>query len=426
MNPNLRVLATLAEDVEGRAEVRLDEVQARIRAARRRRHLGAVAGTVVAVVLALTAGTVAMSVLDKDESGPANPPRPAVRPTEKPQPPAPGSRSSRPLVWARGQTIHVGDRTVDVGGKVWEVTATDDGAVFMRAGHRDCFRIVGKDRAAVPIDGAGCNELYFTDGDGIEHIGTVYGSIIRGFELSTSSSGSTLEWFEPSSQGHPDGSGYEHTGEYVVYDTRERREVARFGSDAVPDRHGWDHLRMEAVFDDAVYWTPDDRGREWCASYSKYDGRCRRHTAVMRLDTSTGIQTKVGWSAYLEDRRSRPRSFLRQSDTPGTADPPLAFPENRAGYESLELERVGDRLVPSDENGDAVGVRVAGTGKPVRLRVPSGYRPSGAFSVIQWLDDDQVVVSPDEAEDLLVCRPSTGRCRLVATGVDLARFRAWG
>lgn len=425
MNPNLRVLATLAEDVEGRADVRLDEVRGRIRSARRRRQLGAVAGTAVAVVVALTAGSVAMSVLDKDASGPATPPGPAVTPTEKPQPPAPGPRSSRPLVWAVGTTVHVGDRYVDVGGRVLEVQGTDDGAVFMRAAHRDCFRIVGEDRAAVPIEDAGCNELYFTDGDGIEHIGTVYGSIIRGYELSASSSGSTLAWFEPSPEGHPGGSGYEHTGEYVVYDTRERREVARFGSDAVPDRGQRIRLRIEAVFDDAVYWTPDDRGREWCARYSRYYAACRRHTAVMRLDTSTGIQTKVGWSAYLEDRHSRPRRFLR-SHGPDSGEPPLAFPENRGGYESLELERVGDRLVARDENGDVAGVRVAGTGKPVRLRVPAGYRPSGAFSVIQWLDDDRVVVLPEESQDLLVCRLSTGRCRLVVTGVAVANFRSWG
>jgi hypothetical protein len=327
-------------------------------------------------------------------------------------------------VWAKGRTIHVGDRKVDAGGKVWEVQGTDDGAVFMRSVRGDCFRIVGEDGAAVPIEGAGCNELYFTDGDAIEHIGTVSGSIIRGYELSGSSTGSTLEWFEPSPAEHPGGAGYEHTGEYVVYDTRERREVARFGSEVRPDRHGGYDLRIEAVFDDAVYWIPDDRGREWCATYSKYYGTCRRHTAVMRLDTSTGIQTKVAWSAYLQDRHSRPRTFLRKPDTPDSVDNP--FPENRAGYETIELERTGNRLVARDENGDAVGVRVAGTGEPVNLRVPPGYRPSGAFHVFQWLDDDRVVVSPEEAEDLLVCRLSSGRCRLAATGVDVARFRSYG
>jgi hypothetical protein len=48
---DLKLLATRAETVTGRAERRLDEVHARIRAARRRRRTAMVGGVMAAVVV---------------------------------------------------------------------------------------------------------------------------------------------------------------------------------------------------------------------------------------------------------------------------------------------------------------------------------------------------------------------------------------
>src|SRR4051812_1992178 len=238
VNPeNLKVLAERAVTVEGRPEERLHEVHARIAAVRRRRQLGAVGAAVVAVVVALTAGVALLAVTHTDDTGPA---RPAPRPTSTPSVLVEESPSVRRLTYATGHHVHWGDRVIDVGGKVWNIQSTDRGAVFTRETTKDCDR-----------PSAGCNELWFTDGSEIVHIGTVYGSVIRGFSFLGSTSGSTAVWFEPSPQDHPDGSGYELTGEWVVYDLHERRELARMGAtrrDA--DRNGHPHLVIEAVFDD--------------------------------------------------------------------------------------------------------------------------------------------------------------------------------
>jgi hypothetical protein len=51
----------------------------------------------------------------------------------------------------------------------------------------------------------------------------------------------------------------------------------------------------------------------------------------------------------------------------------------------------------------------------VRLRLPAGDRNPDDLAITQWLDADRVVLvdtDSDDGTDLLVCRLSTGRCRL--------------
>ena len=58
------------------------------------------------------------------------------------------------------------------------------------------------------------------------------------------------------------------------------------------------------------------------------------------------------------------------------------------------------------------------TGRPVRLRLPAGVPELGRLAITQWLDADRVVlVAPHsyggaDGAELLVCRLSTGGCRL--------------
>ena len=272
---DLRELADRADPVQGRAAARVEEVRARVARVRRRRQIVAVAATVVAVVLALTAGSAVLSLRANDPP-PVKPP-PLPTPTTTPGTPE-LVQGARRLTWAEGRMIHWGDRTIDADGKVWEVTPTDDGVLFMRGAAKSCF-----------LHAAGCNELWFTDGNRISQIGTVDGSLVRGFDLETSASGSTVVWTEspggdPAMRAVPG-----RVGDTVVYDTRERREVARMRSDHPPYPTGWPGLQVQAVFDDAVYWTPDVQGDEWCAEYSRYYGTCRRYRAVMRLDTASGV-----------------------------------------------------------------------------------------------------------------------------------------
>lgn len=394
MNPeSLHVLAERAAVVEGRPDRRLNEVHARIAHARRRRQVGVVGAAVIAVVLALTAGRGLMALTDTDDTPPA---KPAPRPT--PTPHGPDQASRRQVVWAVGSTVHIGDRTVDVGRKVAGLAATDDGVVFTR-----------DDEAMPPgcgMNSGGCAVLYFTDGSDIFQIGRAFGTYIRGYRVEASSAGSTVVWFEPAPDERGHDASYEERGEYVVYDTAERREVARFGSAA---------SLVKGLYDDSVYWIPDDQGQEWCQDYSKYHGACQRYVSVMRLDTSTGIQAKVPWSVYTSDRRNQPRMFVRSTNPPDYPYNP--FPQGRPGAVTVEFGRVGDRLGVVDENGDAVAVQLASTGKPVRLRLPAGYHHDVELFFLQmWLDDDRLAISADNRGDVLICRLSSGQCRVAVRG----------
>lgn len=408
----LRDLAERAATVEGRSSTRLVEVHARIRSARRRRQVGAVVACVIAVLLVLAAGT-AVGKLTATTPPPAEPPPPA--PTGTPQPDD-EMTTTRQLVWAKGDTVHVGDRRIDVGGRVWEVQATDGGAVFIRQAHGDCGRYA-----------AGCNELWFTDGNEVAHIGTVYGSVIRGYHFLWSVDGSIAVWFEPSPKDHPHGSGYAFSGEWVVYDVQQRREVARMDSPGKDtDADGHPHLLIEQVFDDYVYWTPDDRDPEWCRKFSRPGVVCARHRAVMRLDTATGTQTKVPWSTYVTDRLNRLRMFF-----PSTYEPDFpynAFPGEHPGAETVGFHREGDRLVPDFYGGSGpVNIRRAGKLERVRLRMPVGYPRDGtSWSMPGWLDDGRVVLQAEHLADLLVCRLPDGRCRIAVRGVDQADFGSHG
>lgn len=366
---DLKVLAERASTVEGRSGTRLDEVRSRIQASRRRRQYGAVGATVVAVVLALTTGVGLLALTDPDRTPPAEP---APRPTATPGVPEDKAPSVRRLTYATGDTIHHGDRVIDVGGKVEDVTAPDDGVVFIRGGTeltRACRNY--------PVTG-GCDALWFTDGSDVVRIGTVFGTVIRGFRI-----------------------------EYVVYDTGERREVARFGSA---------NSHIQGVYDDYVYWIPDDA--TWCPDFAKYYGVCRRYQGMMRLEASTGIQTEVSLAAYRADRRSRPRAFTRPIRGEANAPGPVYD-------ESIGFLREGNRLVVDDGGGHAMSVRVARTGEPVWLRLPAGFRDVDWFPMFMWLDDDRVAVTADE-KDILVCRLSTGRCRVAVTGAPLTGFGGRG
>jgi hypothetical protein len=75
------------------------------------------------------------------------------------------------------------------------------------------------------------------------------------------------------------------------------------------------------------------------------------------------------------------------------------------------------------------------SGDPLRLRPPEGYERAASFTTFQWLDDDRVALmagagtmgsvpglEPDVPEvdtgygDIIVCRTSSGLCRVAVTG----------
>jgi hypothetical protein len=311
--------------------------------------------------------------------------------------------ADRLLTYSVGTVIHWGNRTIDVGQvargrdvrrlSLAYVDATDDGVVFITAlpSERDANGEIG-----VPY---GAASIWFTDGSAPVRIGTTSGSAVRGFGMGTSASGSTLAWKEP-------GDETSHTlaypfGPVVVYDTAQMREVARFGgADA----------EVLAVYDDVVYWSSGDAH---CAI--RADFGCYRPRWVMRFEKASGLQAQVGWAGYEADRRSRPGVLT------GPSDDSVA----RGGGPALRFVRRGGRLVADGgEPGAGFIPTLALTGRPVRLRMPAGDRTSDALAITQWLDADRVVlVAPHsyggaDGTELLVCRLSTGGCRLAVRFPD--------
>ena len=58
--------------------------------------------------------------------------------------------------------------------------------------------------------------------------------------------------------------------------------------------------------------------------------------------------------------------------------------------------------------------RDGGTGRPFEFEAPEGYPNAGPGWLVQWLDDDTVVIVQTRGgnDDLLECRHSTGACTL--------------
>jgi hypothetical protein len=135
----------------------------------------------------------------------------------------------------------------------------------------------------------------------------------------------------------------------------------------------------------------------------------------MRFDTASGQQTEVTGADYEADRLGRPGVLT------GPSDDSVAH----GGGPALRFVRRGGRLVADGgEPGAGFIPTLALTGRPVRLRMPAGDRTSDALAITQWLDADRVVlVAPHsyggaDGTELLVCRLSTGGCRLAVRFPD--------
>ena len=138
-------------------------------------------------------------------------------------------QGARPLVYADGSTVHVGDKTVEARDPVAFIDATDDGAVYEAA-----------------LDGT----LWFTDGTTTSMIGTsefTAAPTSHGGVVTTGDSGSLVVW------GDVSGRQERVPVEFVVYDTSRREEVAR-----IPfTEPGRCRQRGAYVDEDQVYFNPD-------------------------------------------------------------------------------------------------------------------------------------------------------------------------
>lgn len=382
MNPDLSPLVQHASLIDGQRPERLDEVHERIGVTRKRRQrsaLGAAAAVAAAVVtlVALVTG-----VIDQREADPVK--QPDVWPT-------------RPLTYAVGDTIHYGDRSINVGEEVQFLTVTDDGVAFVRE----------------PLTGQPGNKpLWFTDGSTVERIGTTYGSPARGYSVEAGDTGSLLVARD---DGEGGGRSYQ-----VVIDTSTgyvtHRESAEFGGKDVA---------VLSVYGDEIYFvytadTPCDLAG---------DRGCLRYRWVLRYRADGDVREVLSWPQYDQDLRSRPRTIV--GPDLGTPPVPGTFPLDILGPPSnhrwgLVFERQGTDLSARDYDGAReLTLRQARTGEPIRLSVPGATKAS-SFEFSQWLDDDRFVLFAythttrgtevaDEG-DILVCALSTGHCRLELQG----------
>ncbi|MBA2559430.1 MAG: hypothetical protein H0V07_05990 [Propionibacteriales bacterium] len=339
----------------------------------RRRRLAVVAST-TALVSAIVVGSFAV------RGGEPRHLEPAPSPSPSPSVVDPPPRVARPLVYAAGKIVHVGDDTFEAGANVLFVDATDDGVVFVT---EDSDRLWYSDT------------LWFNDGSTTEAIGRVPTEHIGIFEVHTTNPGSLVVWADATSRTN------ESSDRFVVYDTSRHEVVARLPFTGV-------YNVVLHVDEGHIFFNPDkDTPGCWV-----YDIHYCKDPHLLRYDLASGETRKISQASFEAELRSRARMLVlaeARGDT-GTVFTAGAM---------ARFNQVGSRLVPVDSNGDPTVVRLT-TGEPVALRVPAGYTsPGGEMSVVQWITDDRLVLFPNEggdlpakAGDLLVCTLPDGLCRV--------------
>jgi hypothetical protein len=414
---DLRYLADRADTVRGRPDQRLAEVHARIRSARRRRAVEAIAGT-SAAVLAIVVGIAVLT-------GPTAPTK-----RNAPPPPAnsdtPASSTTRKLVYSddlRVRTLktsagdgvpdilvgalHVGDREVEIDQKVlmshggWTMVVTDAGAAYVKVDH----------------------SVWVTDGGRPQQIAQQTCADTSGDwrGLATGSAGSLVAWFDCSAASRRD---------LVVYDTSLHHEVARQnvrscrapGLGPVEGPYG---CVPDGVIGEHVYFGHINRS-----------GRLVDHQ--FRLDVPSGKVIPAGPAVYADDLRTHPRALvIGDSWRAGTASDDIG---------AVVFHVVGARLAPVVfDNASDTYVRTrafdSATGQPVLFRLPAGYHPDPAagfhqpgerlegtdtFIPFEWLDDDTVALAQGGINwvgAVITCHPSDGHCDLAVNEPPHNRHR---
>lgn len=339
MNLDLRVLmASRADSVEPPVLDPLAVVADGERLVRSRRRLTAAAA---ALALAVTVGT-ATVVLDRSGE--------RLAPTD----PIEWAPGTRPLTWGEGQTIHLGDRTVDTGMDFLSLDVTDDGAAF------------------TTLDG----DIWFTDGSRIEQIGETHGGIGIDSQrygrprerVVNDNAGSLLAWIEYPNR--RDGA-----PELVVFDTGQGAVVARTPR---VDDEGFPYDRVAAVAGRQVFVSVDFGSN------------------LLRYDLDSGTFDEVRPAVLEAARRDGPRALVVGSS-----------PQDGR----LNPDELYGTIPVTDSRLD--GLFDAHTGELLDLELSPGYR-TGHLNVyfLQWLDDDRFTVgsSADGSGDLLICRIGAGRC----------------
>jgi hypothetical protein len=288
---------------------------------------------------------------------------------------APGK--PRPLVYAEGSTIHLGEKTIDTGQDLLSLDLTDDGVAFTTFNGGLWF-----------TDGTTTTRIGTTSPGQVDAHGVAWGPSGRPKDWIVSDpSGSRMAWFEYDQDEQP---------EIVVYDTHEHQHVARIPIELDP---GCARCPQILSVDADVYWTDtpmrglgsdNAKDRQAVYRYSIATHKAKRVTAASYrthlLHQSRGLVVGDSWATgNLTDGIGQRFSFSHQ----GTTDP---------------QGQVFD----------------AETGQRVVLRAPPGYGPGDGIRLylFEWLDDDRVALLDATGwaygtyggENLLVCHLESGQC----------------
>ncbi len=380
----------LRRSADAIAEPRVDVAGLVARAERlqRRRRL-AIGSTTAGLVAAIVAGVFAV------RGGQPRELAPAPSPSRSPSPPssvAVDPTGSRPLVYAEGSTVHVGDETFDAGGTVVFLDATDDGVVFMTGcswPRPACTEDTDDDWSS--------DTLWFNDGSTTVAIGRAPTEHIGVFEVTAANPGSLVVWADATSRKGA------WVRRFVAYDTSRREVVAQVPYTGV-------YNTVLHVDDRHIFYNPDTGSPGcWVIDIQRCDA-----PHLLSYDLEAGTTERITQGALENVMRTRPRIFVLAEPRGDTGS---VFTARRM----VRFNQVGRRLQAVDSNGDPTAVTLT-TGEVVALRLPDGYQaPGDEMPVVQWLDDDHVVLfpnqgggdAPDHVGDLLRCRLPDGVCRLV-------------
>jgi hypothetical protein len=356
-------------------------------AGRRRRQERVTVGAAAAVVVALVAGgSLALRAGLDDRPGPV-PTVPSPTPTSI----EPQSNATRPLVYAAGRTVHVGDDSFEADGGVTFLDATDDGVVFMTG--------CSWPRPACTEDSDSewnSDTLWFSDGSTTEAIGRAPTEHIGYFEVYTANPGSLVVWADATSRTR----GW--IDRFVVYDTSQHEVVAR-----VPFTGHYSTVLY--VDQDALFINPDS-GSPGCWVV---DVQACSDPHLLRYDLAAGTTERITQGAFEKALRRDPRMLVLDE---ARGDTGTVFTQHLMA----RFNQAGRQLSPRDSNGDPTFFTRT-TGENVQLSVPAGYTaPGPEMPVVQWLDDDRLALFPNEGSgdfparigDLLVCRLPDGVCRV--------------
>lgn len=359
-------------------ELRLDvgDLVAQADKRQRRRRI-----TVVAIAAVVVGAVAVGSVVFRSNPAAEPDPAPSPSPTVVVDPELSGGR---PLVYAAGATVHIGDVTFEAGKRVAFIDDTDDGVVYEAA-----------------LDGT----LRFSDGTKSSVIGvspltaapTAHVGVVT-----TATSGSLVVW--------PDATGHKKDlpDEFVVYDTSRHEAVGHIPFIG-------DYSQVLYVDEGQVYFNPDS-GMPGCWVIDVQDIHPCKHPHLFRFDVASGETTKVTLAELDAEMGTRSRMFVR------------ATSGNEPGFvEGATFSQVGRQLVAVDSGGESTHLTRT-NGEEVRLRLPDGWTApgpglegfDGMIQVSQWLDDDHIVLWADDGGgdlpakegDLLVCRLPNGVCRV--------------